>query len=95
MNLSMHLRKACNHPYLLSEDQAGSDADPEELVRSSGKLELLDRVLPKLHKTGHRVLLFSQMTRALDLVQVRAGEGGDEESRSATGVCLWYVPGWQ
>ena len=40
-------------------------------IRASGKLELLDRILPKLQRKGHRVLLFSQMTRALDLVEVR------------------------
>ena len=38
-------------------------------VRASGKLELLDRVLVKLKARGHRVLLFSQMTRALDIIE--------------------------
>jgi hypothetical protein len=42
----------------------------EEIVRASGKFELLDRLLPKLHRGGHRVLLFSQMTRLLDIVEI-------------------------
>lgn len=53
-NLSMHLRKACNHPYLflLEHQPTYSAQDPEELVRASGKLELLDRILPKFRATG-------------------------------------------
>ncbi len=66
-NAAMHLRKACNHPYLFLSTY--EPHDPEELIRASGKLELLDRILPKLQATGHRVLLFSQMTRALDIIQ--------------------------
>ena len=42
----------------------------EEMVRASGKLKLLDRFLPKLQKAGHRVLLYSQMTRLMDILEV-------------------------
>ncbi|KAK9289075.1 hypothetical protein L1049_017546 [Liquidambar formosana] len=42
----------------------------EEIIRSSGKFELLDRLLPKLHRGGHRVLLFSQMTRLMDILEI-------------------------
>eukprot|EP00736_Rhodelphis_marinus_P012156 Rmarinus@m.28402 len=63
-NCIMHLRKACNHPYLFLEDY---DVD-ENLVRVSGKFELLDRILPKLKATGHRVLLFCQMTSVMDIM---------------------------
>lgn len=42
----------------------------EEIVRASGKFELLDRLLPKLRRAGHRVLLFSQMTRLMDTLEV-------------------------
>jgi SWI/SNF-related matrix-associated actin-dependent regulator of chromatin subfamily A protein 2/4 len=42
----------------------------EEIVRSSGKFELLDRLLPKLRRAGHRVLLFSQMTRLMDILEI-------------------------
>lgn len=40
----------------------------EDIVRSSGKFELLDRLLPKLHRAGHRVLLFSQMTQVMTIL---------------------------
>lgn len=46
-------------------------ADPDEyykiLIQSSGKLVLLDKLLNKL-KDGHKVLIFSQMTKCLDLL---------------------------
>lgn len=42
----------------------------DEILRASGKFELLDRLLPKLQKTDHRVLLFSQMTRLLDILEI-------------------------
>ena len=45
-------------------EQADYEVD-ENLVRSAGKFELLDRIFPKLKATGHRVLLFSQMTALL------------------------------
>eukprot|EP00803_Ostreobium_quekettii_P000818 evm.model.scf_544.7 EVM.evm.TU.scf_544.7 scf_544:32803-45870(+) len=68
-NTSMHLRKACIHPYLFLEHHMYQPNDPEEVIRASGKLELLDRILPKLEATGHRVLLFSQMVKALNLIE--------------------------
>jgi hypothetical protein len=38
-------------------------------VVPSGKLVLLDKLLPKLQSEGHRVLIFSQMVRMLDLLE--------------------------
>ncbi|KAJ9538431.1 hypothetical protein OSB04_031164 [Centaurea solstitialis] len=67
-NLSMQLRKCCNHPYLFLGEY--NIWRKEEIVRASGKFELLDRLLPKLHRAGHRVLLFSQMTRLIDVLEV-------------------------
>ncbi|KZV33593.1 hypothetical protein F511_34361 [Dorcoceras hygrometricum] len=65
-NLTMQLRKCCNHPYLfLGEYYLQRN---EEIVRASGKFELLDRLLPKLQRAGHRVLLFSQMTRLMTIL---------------------------
>ncbi|KAK9161195.1 hypothetical protein Syun_007536 [Stephania yunnanensis] len=68
LNLSMQLRKCCNHPYLFLGEY--NIWRKEEIVRASGKFELLDRLLPKLHRAGHRVLLFSQMTRLIDILEV-------------------------
>jgi ATP-dependent helicase STH1/SNF2 len=54
----MQLRKIANHPYVfpeVEEDFMVSDHVDENLIRTSGKFELLDRILPKLIKTGHKV----------------------------------------
>ncbi|TYI61369.1 hypothetical protein E1A91_D10G168200v1 [Gossypium mustelinum] len=67
-NLTMQLRKCCNHPYLFVPTH--NMWQREEIVRASGKFELLDRLLPKLHRTGHRVLLFSQMTHLMDILEI-------------------------
>jgi len=40
-----------------------------QLVSHSGKLALINRMLPELKKRGHKILLFSQMTRMLDILQ--------------------------
>ncbi|KAJ4833775.1 putative ATP-dependent DNA helicase chr12 [Turnera subulata] len=67
-NLTMQLRKCCNHPYLFIGEY--NMWQKEEIMRASGKFELLDRLLPKLRATGHRVLLFSQMTRLMDILEI-------------------------
>ncbi|XVE81561.1 hypothetical protein DITRI_Ditri15bG0074700 [Diplodiscus trichospermus] len=67
-NLTMQLRKCCNHPYLFVPTY--NMWQREEIVRASGKFELLDRLLPKLQRTGHRVLLFSQMTHLMDILEI-------------------------
>lgn len=41
----------------------------EQLVKSSGKMVLLDKLLQKLFAGGHKVLIFSQMVRLLDLLE--------------------------
>ncbi|XP_072975768.1 probable ATP-dependent DNA helicase CHR719 [Typha angustifolia] len=67
-NLSMQLRKCCNHPYLFVGEY--NMWQKEQIIRASGKFELLDRILPKLQRAGHRVLLFSQMTRLIDILEI-------------------------
>lgn len=54
----MQLRKICQHPFLFEsvEDKVNpSGVIDDKLIRSSGKLELLSRILPKFFTTGHRV----------------------------------------
>lgn len=69
LNILMSLRKCVDHPYLFD----GVEPEPfemgEHLIEASGKLCLLDSMLTYLHQGGHRVLLFSQMTRMLDIIQ--------------------------
>ena len=68
-NVLMQLRKCVNHPYLFP----GVEPEPFEmgshLINASGKLWLLDHLLRHFKQHGHRVLIFSQMTGVLDIVQ--------------------------
>ncbi|OIV89750.1 hypothetical protein TanjilG_03452 [Lupinus angustifolius] len=66
-NRCMELRKTCNHPLL--NYPFFSDLSKEFIVKSCGKLWILDRILVKLQRTGHRVLLFSTMTKLLDILE--------------------------
>ncbi|KAI9746662.1 MAG: hypothetical protein M1818_000376 [Claussenomyces sp. TS43310] len=71
-NMIMQLRKLCNHPFVF--DEVENQMNPEStsndtLWRTSGKFELLDRVLPKYQATGHRVLMFFQMTAIMDIME--------------------------
>jgi SWI/SNF-related matrix-associated actin-dependent regulator of chromatin subfamily A member 5 len=70
MSLMAQLRKASNHPYLFPNVEIPNiDGTPtEEIVTASGKMIVLDRLLPKLLAKGHRVVLFSQFTRTLDII---------------------------
>ncbi|XP_004412616.1 PREDICTED: lymphoid-specific helicase isoform X5 [Odobenus rosmarus divergens] len=70
-NIMMLLRKCCNHPYLIEypiDPVTQEFKIDEELVTNSGKFLILDRMLPELKARGHKVLLFSQMTRMLDIL---------------------------
>ncbi|XP_075151589.1 SWI/SNF-related, matrix-associated actin-dependent regulator of chromatin, subfamily a, containing DEAD/H box 1 [Haematobia irritans] len=42
---------------------------PDKLICESGKFQEMDTLLPKLKKEGHRVLIFSQFTMMLDIVE--------------------------
>ncbi|KAK7340271.1 hypothetical protein VNO77_20973 [Canavalia gladiata] len=66
-NRCMELRKTCNHPLL--NYPFFSHSSLEFMVKSCGKLWILDRILVKLQRTGHRVLLFSTMTKLLDILE--------------------------
>ncbi|MQM09007.1 hypothetical protein Taro_041869 [Colocasia esculenta] len=66
-NKCMELRKACNHPLLNYPYFINYSKD--FIVKSCGKLWVLDRILIKLQKSGHRVLLFSTMTKLLDILE--------------------------
>jgi SWI/SNF-related matrix-associated actin-dependent regulator of chromatin subfamily A member 5 len=70
LNIVMQLRKCCNHPYLFQGAEPGPPYFAgEHLVENSGKMVLLDKLLPKLQSRGSRVLIFSQMTRMIDILE--------------------------
>ena len=74
-NLAMELRKCCNHPFLIkgAETELSKHFEGEtplnQLVKSSGKMMLLDKLLPKLKQDGHRVLIFSQFRIMLNIIE--------------------------
>ncbi|KHN80803.1 Chromodomain-helicase-DNA-binding protein 3 [Toxocara canis] len=75
LNIIMDLKKCCNHPYLFPK--ASIEAPKHKngmyegtaLIKASGKFILLQKMLRKLKEQGHRVLIFSQMTKMLDVLE--------------------------
>ncbi|KTW27006.1 hypothetical protein T552_02498 [Pneumocystis carinii B80] len=78
LNIVIELKKASNHPYLFPNaeenwlNSIGSKRNREDILRgiiiNSGKMILLDKLLTRLKRDGHRVLIFSQMVRMLDII---------------------------
>ncbi|XP_062189228.1 protein CHROMATIN REMODELING 5 isoform X2 [Phragmites australis] len=75
LNIVVELKKCCNHPFLFESADHGYGGDSigdrnkvERIIMSSGKLVLLDKLLVRLRETNHRVLIFSQMVRMLDIL---------------------------
>jgi hypothetical protein len=72
-NTVMQLRKVCSHPFLFDWPLDPNTRQPilnEELVDASGKMMVLDRLLSELFRRKHKVLLFSQFTTMLDIIEV-------------------------
>uniref|UniRef100_A0A8C5HFC4 Chromodomain-helicase-DNA-binding protein 6-like n=1 Tax=Gouania willdenowi TaxID=441366 RepID=A0A8C5HFC4_GOUWI len=82
INTMMELRKCCNHPYLItgaeekilesfrkSHSPDAYDFQLQAMIQAAGKLVLIDKLLPKLLAGGHKVLIFSQMVRCLDILE--------------------------
>jgi len=75
MNLAMELRKCCNHPFLLKgverreEARLSGQNERERLVGACGKLQFVDKLLPRLfQEDGRKVLIFSQFVMMLDVL---------------------------
>uniref|UniRef100_A0A7N8Y5V8 Chromodomain helicase DNA binding protein 4b n=1 Tax=Mastacembelus armatus TaxID=205130 RepID=A0A7N8Y5V8_9TELE len=75
LNVVMDLKKCCNHPYLFPAAATEAPKLPNgmyegtALTKASGKLMLLHKMMKRLKEGGHRVLIFSQMTKMLDLLE--------------------------
>ncbi|XP_072541048.1 chromodomain-helicase-DNA-binding protein 6 isoform X2 [Salminus brasiliensis] len=82
INTMMELRKCCNHPYLITgaeekilesfrknHNPDAPDFQLQAMIQAAGKLVLIDKLLPKLIAGGHKVLIFSQMVRCLDILE--------------------------
>ena len=75
LNVMMELKKASDHPFMFPNAEerilAGSESREDQLkalITSSGKMMLIDQLLTKLKKDHHRVLIFSQMVKMLDIL---------------------------
>ncbi|CAI5468403.1 unnamed protein product [Closterium sp. Yama58-4] len=79
LNIVAELKKCCNHPFLFESADYGygggaaggaldAQGKAQRIVLGSGKTTLLDKLLTRLKETGHRVLIFSQMVRMLDIL---------------------------
>lgn len=72
-NVLMQYRKICQHPYLFEDVETSMNnhglGAMENLIRVAGKMELCNRMLPKLFRAGHRVLMFFQMTKVMDIME--------------------------
>ncbi|XP_024375943.1 protein CHROMATIN REMODELING 5 isoform X2 [Physcomitrium patens] len=76
LNIVVELKKCCNHPFLFESADHGYGGDAnmndnnkvQRIVLSSGKLAILDKLLIRLKETNHRVLIFSQMVKMLDIL---------------------------
>ena len=70
MNMVMQLRKVTCHPYLFDGAEPGPPYTTDEhLVENSGKMVILDKLLKSMKAKGSRVLIFSQMSRMLDILE--------------------------
>ncbi|KAI4169959.1 MAG: hypothetical protein LQ343_005341 [Gyalolechia ehrenbergii] len=70
LNIVMQLRKCCNHPYLFEGAEPGPPYTTDEhLIYNAGKMVMLDKILTRMKKQGSRVLIFSQMSRVLDILE--------------------------
>jgi chromodomain-helicase-DNA-binding protein 1 len=82
-------RQVCNHPYLFDSARDAYAAPPgappaavaDAIVAASGKMVLLDKLLRRLKEGGHRVLIFSQMVRVLDIVAEYMAARGYQHKR--------------
>ncbi|CAD8066277.1 unnamed protein product [Paramecium sonneborni] len=75
-NLEIQLRKCCNHPFLIQEMQndltkgcQNKNDYINKLVESSGKMILLDKLLNKFRNEGKKMLIFSQFTMMLSILE--------------------------
>ncbi|EPQ59957.1 SNF2 family DNA-dependent ATPase [Gloeophyllum trabeum ATCC 11539] len=70
MNIVMQLRKVTDHPYLFDGAEPGPPYTTDEhLIQNSGKMVILDKLLHQMKEKGSRVLIFSQMSRMLDIME--------------------------
>ena len=66
-NILLHMRKVTSHPYLVTEDEFAID---EQFIRVSSKIELVDRLIPKLVFFQHKTVIICQMRSVMRMIEV-------------------------
>lgn len=67
-NPMLQLRLVCNSPLNFYDPFPDGEGLDETIITTSGKMLLLDRLLPALFDRGHKVLIFSQFKTQLDVL---------------------------
>ena len=68
-NVLMQLKKVCNHPYLFEGQEPGPPfVDGEHIIEASMKFKVLDLLIPKMLSKDYKILIFSQMTKLMDIL---------------------------
>ncbi|CAF0823138.1 unnamed protein product [Didymodactylos carnosus] len=67
INIMMELKKCANHAFFVKRNDEDT-VTLDEIIKGSGKLLLLDKLLIKLRESNHRVLIFSQMVKMLNIL---------------------------
>lgn len=69
LNILMQLKKVCNHPYLFPKIEQGPPyIEGDHLIDNSMKLRIMDVLLKRIYNQGDKVLIFSQMTTLLNII---------------------------
>jgi len=76
-NIMMQLRLVCDSPYMFFFPWNDDTKLSPELIQNSCKLQILDQILPRLLNENHKILIFSQFTSMLDIVQAYLTEVRD------------------
>lgn len=65
----MQMRLACNTPHLFFWPWSTDSEIDSTLITASGKISLLERLVPPLLSSGHKIIIFSQFSKQLDILQ--------------------------
>ena len=68
-NISMMLRRVCNHPFLFSGIEEGDPKLGDHIIEACGKMRVMHKLVVKLVEGKHKILIFSQFTTQLDILQ--------------------------
>lgn len=66
-NIITQLKKVCNHPYMF-KDAVIEKMSLDEIIENSGKMQVLDALLTKFKAEGHKVLIYTQMLRTMQIL---------------------------